>query len=68
MPLNMAEILLEPDAANRPRRHVAEASDVVAYVHLATADDEVVLRACYPHKTLLPQLEALAELGRRGSA
>ena len=67
MPMDMAEIMLEPDPVNRPRRHVAELSDVVGLVALAIADDEVVMRACYPYKTLGPQLGALGEFGRRGS-
>ena len=48
-----------------PRRHVANPADVVALIQLATADGEVALRACYPHQTLAPKLEALAEIGRR---
>ncbi|HIC69518.1 MAG TPA: hypothetical protein EYO90_08335, partial [Candidatus Latescibacteria bacterium] len=34
----------------KPRRRVAEPSDVVAYVQFSTADDDVALRTRYPHK------------------
>ena len=66
MQLDMADIQVEYDPEG-PHRHVADPADVVALIQLVTADDEVALRACYPHKTLVPQLEALAKIGRGGS-
>tara|TARA_Y100001960_G_scaffold231953_1_gene243639 strand:+ start:887 stop:1750 length:864 start_codon:yes stop_codon:yes gene_type:complete len=60
MKMEMAEIHFEPDAEKQPKRTVAEPSNVVAYVQLATDAEDVALRLCYPYRTMIPVLGELA--------
>ena len=64
---DMHDIKFEGDP-EKPRRRVAEPSDVVAYVQFSTAAAAVAQRTCYPHKALEPLLETLEAMGRRGTA
>ena len=66
MAMDMHDIEFEA-VPEKPRRRVAEPADVVAYVQLSTADGDVALRTCYPFKALVPLLETLAAIGRRGT-
>ena len=61
MSQDMHDIKFEGDP-EKPRRRVAEPSDVVAYVQFLTAADDVALRTCYPHKALEPLLPLLETL------
>jgi hypothetical protein len=63
---DMQDIQFEADP-EKPGRRVAEPADVVAYVQLSTADDDVALRTCYPFKAMVSLLETLAAIGRRGT-
>ena len=67
MRMDMSEIAIE-FGPGLPRRRIAEPADIAACVQLATVDGEVALRCAYPYRTLLPQLPALAKMGRRATA